>query len=1122
MTPPLSTLQAVLTALHSAPDALSAAVALSEGLDAAGLPAVLALIRPGWSNIDVIAGRYTPPDALAEWLASPDAAWHGWRAPAVVAAGADVHGFDATESKHAPPAPVAPGTLFLPVGARTLYGVLVLVAEPPPTDAQVSSALLLCTVLAERLAAFEGERQLAGVVASTRERDNAVLVGMNALTRDIGRALERDALWQAVFQHFDLLFDTTSYYIGLYHPAEGRLALPLLVENGIQVEDVAHERPLSGLARAVVVNGAELLFEDLSEETARLDALHVTGDEDEPGGYAAAWMGVPLRGRHHEIIGLIALQNTQPGLYDDGDLSLLMTIASTLSIALETLRLAQAERERRELTNALLDMVQIVTTSNDYGEVLERLLEQMQRVCAYDSINVLLTTPDSDQAMPTFVFYAGSSTEILAGEDLRFNADEPIMQAYSERIPIGLNGPWRGRSMLPDDARWRSALIVPMAAQNRVIGVVTLARFITRPYTEADARAAFALARIGALAVELARLRAQWQASYQVQEERARRLASIHQMTGVITSSLQQSEVLNKAVRLLRDLYAVDHVGVVMFHRARGENELLPPDAPYGVVAAEYPESVTAGATLPFVDGPLMAELTAGQVVRIADFEQVGDETRSLLETIHSRGTMIAPMMVQDELIGSIGLDMMREARAFTDEEAETFRTIAAQVALAVRNAALYENAVEASRLKSEFLATISHELRTPLNAIIGYSEMLLAGTYGEMNDRQTDRIERVHHGGAALLALIDDVLDLSRIETGQIALNMAPARLSQIAREAVSHWQPQAHAKGLEMSITLGDDEPATEVDVAYFRRLLDHLLSNAVKFTHKGEIRVRIDPVRVQGGIAYNADGLPNPLITPPNRLRMAALRGGTLFDGAWIAVSVQDTGIGIAPENHEVIFEIFRQSDGSTVRRFGGAGTGLALSRQLAGLHRGLLWVNSAAGAGSTFIVLVPVPMREPKTSTADLQPLVMPIDDARPLLLLVDDDEAALRLVQDFIGDVYRVVTTQRSAGVPDMARTLRPDLIISDVMMPVMNGWDLLRALKDDEATAPIPVVIMSVIDQRRMGLYMGAADYLLKPASRELLLSTIARVLDAHPRPPGTGSGTAALSGTASGRILGI
>jgi signal transduction histidine kinase len=296
----------------------------------------------------------------------------------------------------------------------------------------------------------------------------------------------------------------------------------------------------------------------------------------------------------------------------------------------------------------------------------------------------------------------------------------------------------------------------------------------------------------------------------------------------------------------------------------------------------------------------------------------------------------------------TFGLLTGRKAEAFAQTELAFVLSqssiasarLARQIALAVEVSDLNEQALVANRLKSEFFTTISHELRTPLNAILGYTELMVAGRYGPLSDQQQDRLGRVFENAQHLLALIDDVLALSRIEAGKMKPDLQVQDIAPFIRAAVGRITSEAEQKQLSVTLILADSLPSVLVDSEQIRQIMTNLLNNAVKFTHKGSIRIQ---VRELSMIASKVSREPAPPVLPA---------------GNWLVVSVQDTGIGIAPENLDIIFDSFRQVDGSAARQFEGTGLGLAIARQFAELHGGKLWVESEVGHGSTFTLALPI--------------------------------------------------------------------------------------------------------------------------------------------------------------------
>ncbi|MCC6801395.1 MAG: GAF domain-containing protein [Anaerolineae bacterium] len=767
-----------------------------------------------------------------------------------------------------------------------------------------------------------------------RDQHDAALAGIIDLSRILSSNLDINTIWDALHDHINLTFDTTSFFVGVYEYERDRLTLPLVSEDGLRVD--YEPIPVCGMSRAVMTHGIELYVGDAQAEQERLQALGVEPDEREPGCWARSWIGVPLRSRQSEVIGLIALQNAVPGSLTDRDLTLLMAIAAPLSLALDNIRLTDNDRERRLIAGALVEIGQLAGAHLRYDDVLDGVLDQLQRVISYDSAAILLPTPDDEHLL---IVGASHDPDTFAkGSGLRYADSSPLAQSVASQQPFVVADAddfaawWEGNA--PPTDNLRSWLIVPMPVQGKVSSVILLGRFAPVSYTQKEASNAFALARQGAIALETTRLQAQAQASLEMFRKRAHRLASINRITSVITSSLDRDEVFRTTAQLLAELFEADHCGILMIEQERGEI----------VLAAEYPDTANLGMGVRIAGNATMNTLTYyGTAVSIEDAEDssVDDPTRDALRRIGARSTLIAPLIVRDKLIGTINVDMTSTRRRFSEDEREMLVMIAGQVAIAVSHADLYGDALTLSRLRSAFLANISHELRTPLTAIIGYSDMLLSGFYGALNEQQSDRVNRINGSGKHLLDMIDDVLNLSRLEAGQITLSRTAIHTSSVLSEVIDEITPSAHEKNLALEVRIAPDEPPARADRQYLRQVIANLLRNAVKFTPAGSIRVEVQMAAFEDGRS--------PQISAPNHV--------VVPDGDWVALRVSDTGIGIKPEDQGIIFESFRQVDYSTARQYGGTGLGLAITRRVVELHGGCLWVESEVGAGSTFTVLLP---------------------------------------------------------------------------------------------------------------------------------------------------------------------
>ena len=368
-----------------------------------------------------------------------------------------------------------------------------------------------------------------------------------------------------------------------------------------------------------------------------------------------------------------------------------------------------------------------------------------------------------------------------------------------------------------------------------------------------------------------------------------------------------------------------------------------------------------------------------------------------------------------------------------------------------------------ANKLKSEFLANVSHELRTPLSAIIGFSQILLDGIDGPVNDEQLQDIAQVNKSGQSLLSLINQILDLSKIEAGKMELSLERVELPALIMAVLDSISPLAQEKGLRIDTRFAPGLPAIEADASRLKQILINLLSNAVKFTDRGHIEITAQP------------------------------------SGRMVRVAVKDTGIGISREAQKRIFDEFVQGDGSSTRRHGGTGLGLSIVRKLVEMHGGAITVLSEPGTGSTFTFTVPVWATGHSTAAIPLQP--------RPLrrpnqglpgtaILVVDDDPSVRQLIARHLGqDGWKTIQASNATDALQLARESRPMLITLDIMMPDASGWWVLEKLKEDPQTAGIPVLVVTIVEDQRLVFALGASDYLGKPYDRSALIAKIHRLL---------------------------
>jgi CheY-like chemotaxis protein/nitrogen-specific signal transduction histidine kinase len=373
--------------------------------------------------------------------------------------------------------------------------------------------------------------------------------------------------------------------------------------------------------------------------------------------------------------------------------------------------------------------------------------------------------------------------------------------------------------------------------------------------------------------------------------------------------------------------------------------------------------------------------------------------------------------------------------------------------------------AEEANRTKSEFLANMSHELRTPLNAIIGFAEIMRDGICGELNEDQMASVIDIHESGRHLLQMISDILDLSKVEAGKMELQPEEFPVTQALDDVQSIVRDMANKKKVSLQTVVPEDLPNIYADQVKFKQIMYNLLSNAVKFTPEGG-NITIDA-------SFNDDGF---------------------------LISVADTGIGIDPEDHEAIFDEFKQLDSSRSRQHEGTGLGLTLTKKLVGLHGGKIWVESEGlGMGCKFSFTLPViepdveaTRRVAPTKILERSPLQASDQPLGKTILVVEDNVQAAQLLCIYLTEAgYNTVVATDGDKAVKMAQEVKPFAITLDIMLPRKDGWQVMQELKSFRDTHNIPVIIVSVVDDQSFGFNMGAVGYLVKPIDKDQLTRTL-------------------------------
>jgi signal transduction histidine kinase/ActR/RegA family two-component response regulator len=374
------------------------------------------------------------------------------------------------------------------------------------------------------------------------------------------------------------------------------------------------------------------------------------------------------------------------------------------------------------------------------------------------------------------------------------------------------------------------------------------------------------------------------------------------------------------------------------------------------------------------------------------------------------------------------------------------------------------------SRAKSQFLANMSHELRTPMNAILGYSEMLMEDTLEASNLDWYRDLGRINTSGQHLLGLINDILDLSKIEAGKMELYLEQFDLQEMIDEVVMTIQPLLNKHGNQLVVHRDPILTTVFADLTKVRQILFNLLSNATKFTDRGTIILTLErEVHHQN-----------------------------------LCIRLTDTGTGMTPEQMENLFEAFSQADNTTHRRYGGTGLGLAITRYFCEMMGGSISVTSQPNQGTTFTVYLPSEVREaqqPELQILDRPKLNPSREDGEApcKVLVVDDDPTFQELMRRFLSqEGFEIISASNAAEAIQLAREIAPDVITLDVMMPQQDGWSVLMQLKSDSVLAEIPVLMLTMVDNKGMGYALGAADCFMKPLNRKQISGAVRKYCRTH------------------------
>ncbi len=706
----------------------------------------------------------------------------------------------------------------------------------------------------------------------------------------------------------------------------------------------AHYGPLTWTAESMPVSRGSVTGRAIVDrQTLHVHDLAAEPESEFPVGRAMqerygqrTVLATPLL-REGVAIGAIAIRRLEVRPFSEKQIALLETFADQAVIAIENVRLFQElQAKNREVTEALeqqtatSEVLKVISRSTfDLQPVLETLIENAARLCGADQ--GIIYRLDGE-------LYRLAACHNVSPEFTAFVEQHPLHSGRA--TAIGRIGLERRAVHIPDilaDPEYtypgaglgkiRTILGVPMLREGVPIGAFSIWREEVRPFTEKQIELVTTFADQAVIAIENVRLFQELQARTRELTRSVEELKALGEVSQAVSSTLDLETVLKTIVSRAVELsgamcgliYEYDEASQEFHLRAhdRMEEELVE-------VLRNSPVRLGEGAA-----GQAAATRAPVEVADTLDEKQYGvTRVRSVLVRLGHRSLLAIPLLFEDRVLGTLNVHR-REPGRFPPEVVNLLQTFATQSVLAIQNARLFREIEDksqqlevADRHKSEFLANMSHELRTPLNAIIGFSEVLLERMFGEINEKQAEYLQDVLSSGRHLLSLINDILDLSKIEAGRMELELTRFDLPTALANALTLVQERASRQGIALDLTVDKSLADFLADERKVKQIVLNLLSNAIKFTPEG------------------------------GRVSLRAMPA----DGA-VEISVSDTGIGIAAEDHEVIFEEFRQVGSDYAKKREGTGLGLTLTRKFVEMHGGRIWVKSELGKGSTFTFTLP---------------------------------------------------------------------------------------------------------------------------------------------------------------------
>jgi PAS domain S-box-containing protein len=808
---------------------------------------------------------------------------------------------------------------------------------------------------------------------------------------------------------------------------------------------------------------------------------------------------------HEQIEILAALQRTKGELEEEslpGTGPTTQLIYSNERLRLELDERAQMEAELRDRAfqqAAVAELGQRALVGTNLGVLMDEAVSLVAQTLKVEYAKLQQLLPDSNSLLlkagvgwkEGFIgrALAEASADSQAGYTL-LSSGPVIVEDIGEETRFK-------PSPLLQEHQVVSGMSVIIYGQKNPFGVLGAHTTRLRAFTEDDAHFLQAVANVLATAIENTRLHAETQ-------RRAEQLAVLHELDRAITTSLRLTDIYHAFAQHAVRLLDYDRTSIALLE---GEQMRITYLAGKNKDQTDLPVDTV----LPYQGSAVGWVVAQGQPLlrhNIPADTRFTEDEHLIAGGIQS--SMIMPLRVKGQVIGTWNIDQ-EQVGAYSPDDLDIAQSMADQLAIAIENARLFQKArqeiaerqraevaleeerallaqrvaertmdlmaaneelARAARLKDEFLASMSHELRTPLTAVLGMVEVLKMEAYGPLTKKQQHSIDVIEESGRHLLDLINDILDLSKIEADRLDLSIGPVAVDTVCQSSLQFIKQTAHQKDIKVSFSPDNAVSVLQADERRFKQILVNLLSNAVKFTPEGgEVGLEIV--------------------------------GDTTQQKAHL--TIWDTGIGISPEDLERLFEPFVQLDSKLARQYSGTGLGLALVSRMVKMHDGDISVESEVGQGSRFTVSFPWSESAKTTETveqaaedASSQSKVWPISATKvrsAMILLAEDEESTAKLVTDYLQvSGYRVIVAENGVEALEQAREEKPDVILMDIQMPEMDGLEAITRLREDTEMSTVPIIALTALampGDRERCLAAGANGYFSKPVNLKQLVQAI-------------------------------